>query len=102
MERVDFIEKNEFHIKSRRILGDPTTPTMVNILIKIGFAKDEKQALIILLTVVAIMIFFTSFLIYSRTVTPSSDFVIDQFGNSYTFEQYIDLVRQGEDPLLPK
>ncbi len=101
MDKVDFIEKNEFHIKSRRILGDPTTPTMISILLKSGLAKTEKQALIILLSIVAITLLLTFGLIYSRH-TSSSNIVVDKLGNSYTFEQYIDLVRQGKDPLLPK
>ena len=102
MDRVDFIEKNDFHIKSRRLLGEPTTPTMILILIKTGLAKNEKQALTILLLIVTITLSLTGWLMYSRINPPSSNLVIDQQGNSYTFEQYIDLVRQGKDPLLPK
>lgn len=102
MERIDFLDKNEFHIRSRKLFGEPTTPTMVTILLKTGFAKNEKQALAILLGIIAITLTCTSILIYTRLNTPTSDVVFDQYGNSYTFEQYIELVRQGKDPLLPK
>lgn len=102
MDRVDFIEKNEFHIKSRKLFGEPTTPTMVIILLKTGIAKNEKQALAILLGSVAAILALTSWLLYTRINPATDNIVVDQSGNTYTFEQYIDLVRQGKDPLLPK
>lgn len=101
MDRVDFIEQNEFHIKSRRLLGEPTTPTMVSLLLKTGIAKNEKQALLILIATILGTLGLTIFLILSRTA-PQSNIVVDSQGNSYTFEEYIDLVRQGKDPLLPR
>ncbi len=102
MDRVDFIEKNEFHIRSRKLFGEPTTPTMVIILLKTGIAKNEKQALGILLGTVAAILLLTSWLLYSRINPPTNNIIIDQQGNTYTFEQYIELVRSGRDPLLPK
>jgi hypothetical protein len=100
MDRVDFIEQNEFHIKSRKLLGDPTTPTMIRVLLRTGLAKNEKQALIILLSLIGVTLTLTCTLIYSRSI-PSNNLVIDKAGNSYTFDQYIELVRAGKDPLLP-
>lgn len=102
MDRVDFIEQNEFHIKSRRILGDLETPTMIRILLKVGIVKTEKQALFVLLGVSALVLFFTIFLINARINPATSNIVVDTQGNTYTFEQYIELVRQGRDPLLPQ
>jgi len=102
MDRVDFIEKNEFHIKSRKLFGDPTTPTMITILLKTGLAKNEKQALVILIGIVVATLSLTAWLADSHFNPTTSNLVIDQVGNSYTFEEYIDLVRQGKDPLLPK
>jgi hypothetical protein len=75
---------------------------MISILLKTGVAKNEKQALGILLGVVAITLTLTSILLYFRISPPVDNFVVDQYGNSYTFEQYIQLVREGKDPLLPK
>jgi hypothetical protein len=102
MDRVDFIEKNEFHIRSRKLFGEPTTPTMVVILLKTGIAKNEKQAFAILLTTVAVALALTSLLLYTRINSASSNTIVDQAGNTYTFDEYINLVRQGKDPLLPK
>ncbi len=102
MDSVDFIEKNEFHIRSRKLFGEPTTPTMVLILLKTGIAKNEKQALAILLATVIATLALTSGLLYARINTPNNSTIVDQLGNSYTFEEYINLVRQGKDPLLPK
>ncbi len=99
MDRVDFIEQNEFHIKSRRLLGEPTTPTMISLLMKTGIAKSEKQALIILLATVLATLGLTAGIILARTA-PGSDIVVDKNGNVYQFEEYIELVRQGKDPLL--
>lgn len=102
MERVDFLEKNEFHIKSRKLFGDPTTPTMITILLKTGIAKTEKQALMTLIGTVVATLLLTVWLAQTQFAPSTSNLVIDQAGNSYTFEEYIDLVRQGKDPLLPK
>jgi hypothetical protein len=102
MNGIDFIEQNEFHIKSRRLFGEPTTPTMIRILLRTGIAQTEKQALFILSTLTLIVLLLTCSLIYSRLNPSSSDIIIDAQGNSYTFDQYINAVRQGKDPLLPK
>lgn len=102
MTQVDFIEQNEFHIKSRRLFGEPTTPTMIRILLRTGIAQNEKQALFILIAFTIIILTTTFMLINARLNPPSSNIVVDTQGNTYTFEQYIDLVRQGKDPLLPQ
>lgn len=102
MDRVDFLEKNEFHITSRKLFGDPNTPTMITILLKTGLAKNEKQALIILVGIIFATLSLTAWLAQSQFNFTKSDLIIDPTGNSYTFDEYIDLVRQGKDPLLPK
>jgi hypothetical protein len=102
MSNVDFLEKNEFHIRSRKLFGDPTTPTMISILLKTGVAKNEKQATGILLGIIAVTLTLTSILIYVRFNPPINNTLTDLYGNTYTFEQYIELVRQGRDPLLQK
>lgn len=101
MDRIDFIEQNEFHIKSRKLFGEPTTPTMIRILLRTGIAHNEKQAVFILAFIVLATLSLTFGIIHARN-TPASSTVTDQAGNSYTFEQYIELVRAGKDPLLPK
>lgn len=101
MTSVDFLEKNEFHIHSRKLFGDPTTPTMISILLKTGIAKNEKQATGILLAIIATTLTVTSILVHIRFNPQTSDVLTDRYGNTYTFEQYIKLVQQGKDPLLP-
>ena len=102
MSTVDFLEKNNFHIKSRKLFCEPTTPIMISLLIKSGFAKTEKQAAGILLFIIAITLTATSMLIYTRINPTTSNTVTDQYGNTYTVEQYVELVKQGNDPLLQK
>ena len=99
MDRVEFIEQNEFHIKSRKLFGEPATPSMVYFLLKVGIVKNEKQAVMVLLSIIILVLILTFSLISNKS-NSSSDTIIDSFGNVYTFEQYIDLVKQGKDPLL--
>lgn len=100
MKEFEFVEDNEFHIKSRRLLGEPTTPTMISFLIKVGIVKNEKQALMILVLTILLTITATLFLIFQRT-SPNDGFVQDKFGNKYTAEEYVNLIKQGKDPLAP-
>ncbi len=100
MANVDFLEKSEFHIRSRKLFGEPTTPTMISFLLKTGMAKNEKQALFILLGFIALTLTCTTVLLYFRINPPVSETITDKYGNTYTIEQYIDLVKQGKDPLL--
>ncbi len=102
MSKVDFLEKNEFHISSRKLFCDPTTPPMIMLLLKVGIAKNEKQAAAILLGIIAVALTCTASLIYFRIAPPTDNTITDQYGNVYTFEQYVELVRQGKDPLLQK
>ena len=78
MKGVDFIEKNEFHIKSRKLFGDPTTPTMITILLKTGLAKNEKQALTILIGIIIAALSLTAWIANSQFNPPTSNLVIDQ------------------------
>lgn len=53
MYGVDFDDSdNEFELKSRKILGDPVTPSMITTLKKVGFVKKDSQALTFLILVV--------------------------------------------------
>lgn len=99
MSKVEFIEQNEFHIKSRKLFGAPTTPTMIRVLLRTGIAKNEKQAVIILLSII-VLCFVLTFVVINRQNNSGTDTIIDAQGKSYTFDQYINLVKQGKDPLL--
>lgn len=102
MGEIDFMEENEFHIRSRRLLGEPTTPSMVQFLLKSGVAKDEKQALLILIATVSIIILLTIYLANILLFDSNSvNYVEDKFGNRYTAQEYLQLIKSGKDPLSP-
>jgi hypothetical protein len=50
---IEFEESgSEFHIKSRKLFGEPETPTMIKLLLKSGWVKNEKQAVYVLLGII--------------------------------------------------
>jgi hypothetical protein len=101
-EQVDFMEDNEFHIKSRQLLGEPTTPSMISFLIKHKVVKNEKQALFVLLVFVVVVIALTIYLANVLLGSPSAPgYVEDRFGNQYTPQEYFKLLGEGKDPLSP-
>lgn len=97
MSRVEFEEDN-FHIKSRRLLGEPDTPTMIKFLLKTGLVKTEKSALILLVFVIVVALSATIFIFLGRTA-PREAYVVDEAGTRYEIEEYISLVKTGRDPL---
>lgn len=97
MSRVEFNDENEFHIKSRALFGDPQTPTMIRLLLKTGVVKSEKQAVVVLLIMVVIMVSATWWILGGRDNADA--YVTAPDGTRYTPEEYIDLIRQGIDPL---
>ncbi len=102
MSNVEFLENNEFHIKSRQLLGEATTPSMVTLLLKTGIAKNEKQALFIILGFIGFVLFLTIYLGKVLLGSPEgAQFVKDQYGNQYTSEEYFSLLKEGKDPLSP-
>jgi hypothetical protein len=102
MSDLDFMEKNEFHTKSKVLLGEPQTPKLIKFLLKIGLAKNEKQALVILVTSIFTIISLTIFLINVFLIEPPTpDYIEDRFGNRYSNKEYVDLLNKGKDPLSP-
>ena len=100
MNRVEFNEENEFHIKSRALFGDPQTPTMIRLLLKTGIIKSERHAVFALLIIVVLMISATWWILNDRN--SASDLFIGPDGTEYTSEEYFDLVDEGLDPLSPE
>lgn len=97
MDEIDFMENNEFHVKSRKLLGEPQTPTMVNLLLRSGLVKTEKQALIVLIVFIC-LVFFLTLLILNRD-NLRSDYVTAPDGTKYSAEEFLRLVEKGIDPL---
>lgn len=99
MSQIEFNEDNEFHIKSRALFGEKQTPTMIRMLLKSGIVKNEKQAVVVLLTIAILAIGATWFILGDRG--SENDYVVAPDGTRYSAEEYINLVRQGIDPLSP-
>lgn len=98
MNEVQFHENNELHIKSRRLLGEPETPSMIRFLLRTGVAKNEQQALYILIAVIVVALSSTIFLI--RGGIESTGGIIElPNGDVYTTEEYFRLVEQGQNPM---
>lgn len=97
MALVEFEENNnEFHIRSRRLLGEPDTPGMVRILLKYGVVKNEKQALVVLVTLMLVA-FSATFLLLRDDSSIKNAYVRGIDGRDYTAEEYVNLLENGID-----
>ena len=92
-------ENSDFHIRSRKILGEPTTPTMINFLLNKGVVKTEKQATILLGISIVIFISISIFIIRSAVSTNEELIVVNKFGQQIPFDNYIEMLGRGDDPL---
>ncbi|MBC7981980.1 hypothetical protein H7X65_02800 [Candidatus Parcubacteria bacterium] len=63
-------DESKFKIRSRALLGAPEIPTMIRVLVKNGIVKTENQAVAILLSVVAVFIGVSVFLVHRSVVVP--------------------------------
>ncbi len=88
----------EFHFKSRKILGEPTTPTMVNFLLNKGIVKNEKQATIVLLLCILIFLGLSVFILRSALINDEQLIYIDKYGREIPFDEYINLLNKGQKP----
>jgi len=102
-EDIQFDEEygdSRFHIRSRKLLGDPTTPTMINFLLDKKIAKNEKQAMVILLIVIVAFLGLSTFII-NRSLSNSEDLIIvNKYGQEIPFEDYVDMLNRGVDPII--
>lgn len=98
MYGVDFNEdpiENEFEIKSRKILGEAVTPSMVTFLKKIGVAKNDSQAMTILMILVLIACGAAYFIARPNT----ADTLITPDGREISIEEYVTALENGVDLL---
>jgi hypothetical protein len=89
-----------FHIRSRKLLGDPTTPAMINFLLNKKIAKNEKQATIILLVVIALFLSLSSFIIYKSIHNSKELVIVNKYGQEIPFDTYIEMLNKGVEPIL--
>lgn len=101
-EDIQFEEEygdSKFHIRSRKILGEPTTPAMVNFLISKNVAKDEKQALIILVSAIVVFLALSIFIIDKSINNDDPLIIVNKYGQQIPFEEYVTMINQGVEPI---
>lgn len=94
MSEVEFNEGEEFHVRSRALLGEPITPTMITFLLKKGWVKNEKQALYVLLVFVGIFFALSGFILM-RVNNSSASFVNLPNGTKVTIDEYVEGLKSG-------
>lgn len=99
IEFEDDYSGSEFHIRSRKILGEKTTPGMVSFLMNRGIAKSEKTAVVYL--IIGIIVFLTlSVMIIRTTFVKDVELVVyDKYNRPIPFEEYVTGLERGEDLL---
>jgi len=99
MSNIEFEEdNNEFYQKTQNLLGQKSQSKMISFLLKKKIVKNEKQATIIL-AVFAVIIFISAFSVFKYNTQPKEMRFIDKYGIEYSTEEYINLVKSGNDPL---
>lgn len=96
---IEFEEEydgSEFHIRSRKLLGEKTTPTMITFLIDRGVAKTEKQAFYISVFCIIIFLSISVWIIRSTFVNDTPLQVVDKYGRSIPFEDYVVQINQND------
>lgn len=90
---------SQFHIRSPKILGEVTTPTVINFLLERNVVKNEKQATVLVLLICAVFLIVSGFIIRNKISSPEELMVINKYGQEITFDEYIAAVNRGEDPI---
>lgn len=85
--------EKEFHIRSRRLFGDPETPTMIKFLLDHKIVKNEKQAMYILIGVVVVFLGATLYTYKVMNDTPTDITLRD--GSKIPVKEYIEGVKKG-------
>jgi hypothetical protein len=87
---------NEFHFRSRRIfvLGELETPALVSFLLNRKWVKSEKQAAVVIISLIAVCVLLTAVILFN--LYHQSDKVILADGTVITVEQYIEGLKSGK------
>ena len=64
-------DDSKFKIRSRRFLGEPEVPTMIKFLVVKGIVKTEKQAVIVLLSTIIVLLGMTIYLLVVNFFLPT-------------------------------
>lgn len=89
----------KFHIRSRKILGEPTTPTMVNFLLNKGIVKNEKQAVIVLISTIVVFMSLSIFIIDRSLNNDAPLIFVNKYGQQIPFEEYAEMINRGVEPI---
>jgi hypothetical protein len=95
---IEFEEEydgSEFHIRSRKLLGEKTTPTMITFLMDRGVAKTEKQALLIAVIMILIFLGVSIMIIRNTFVNDQPLEIVDKYGRSIPFDEYVIQLNAG-------
>lgn len=95
IEFEDEYNGSEFHIRSRKILGESVTPGMITFLIDRGLVKNEKQALIVSLVLIMIFISISVFIIRTTLVDNTPIQIVDKYGRTVTYDEYVTQLKKG-------
>ena len=95
----DMPQDRQFHIRSPKILGEPETPGVITFLLDTNVVKNEKQATTIILLGVVIFLVISGFIIRNTFTSPEELKIINKYGQEITFDQYIESISRGEEPL---
>jgi hypothetical protein len=90
---------SKFHIRSRKILGEPTTPAMVNFLLTKKIVKNEKQAVIVLVCAITLFLGLSIFIIDKSINNNEPLIVVNKYGQQIPFEQYVEMINKGIEPI---
>jgi len=99
VEFEDEYQGSDFHIRSRRLLGEKTTPSMVSFVMNKGIVKTEKQAVIFLSILIGLFLLLSVFIIRTSLINNEPLRVVDKYGRTIPFEEYVDALAQGTDLL---
>lgn len=95
VEFEDEYDGSEFHIRSRKILGESVTPGMIVFLMDRGLAKNEKQAFTISLVLIGIFLITSIFIIRTTLVNDKPIQIVDKYGRVITYDEYVVQLKKG-------
>lgn len=95
IEFDDEYDGSEFHIRSRKILGERVTPGMITFLIDRGLVKNEKQALIVSIILICIFLSISIFIIRTTLVDNTPIQIVDKYGRTITYDEYVRQLKKG-------
>lgn len=90
---------SNFEIKTKKVLNLSNRPTMVIFLVEKKIVKNDKQANILLSIIILLMILLSIFIFKNSTSNTEKIIVIDKYGQEITFDKYVEMIKNGNDPL---